>query len=304
VELTVPLHDGLALLIADGAPGRDRAPEDGRRTPGTGRHAPASRRAPAGGSYPTAAISKGILLYDAGRSLAEEGVGFGLPVLKCGLTTVFPGSLTLLDEQDGAVRAVTASYEMNLVERLARPGGTSLQAEWMYSAKNALAALHREVPLLRRSLTGLSSRLRRAFGWETTYEPTESLGTVRVRSAARPGGSYLDLAVDVSGVETNGVTEVVVMNEQGGRAFDCYRDSDGASCARGEIGTWDDVAAEHATFLCRSSGVAFTLHQVEGARLRRGREVVGTRLSWSGFGYSFPRAAERIEYRIALERLA
>ena len=100
------------------------------------------------------------------------------------------------------------------------------------------------------------------------------------------------------------VTGVVVMNEQGGRAFDCYRDSDGIICTRDEIGTWNDVAAQTASFVSRSSGVAFTLHQVEGARLRRGREVVGSRLAWSGFGYSFPPAAGTLRYAISLERPA
>ncbi len=45
------------------------------------------------------------------------------------------------------------------------------------------------------------------------------------------------------------MTEVVVMNEQGARPFDRYRDADGATLQGGAIGTWDEVAAATASFV-------------------------------------------------------
>ena len=51
--------------------------------------------------YPTARLQKGMLLLDAGESLAEEGVGFGVPVLKRGARTVFPGRRELTCRRDG-----------------------------------------------------------------------------------------------------------------------------------------------------------------------------------------------------------
>ena len=43
--------------------------------------------------------------------------------------------------------------------------------------------------------------------------------------------------------------------------------------------------------------------QVEGARLYRGRELIGSRVAWAGFGYSFPAALGTITYELRIERL-
>ena len=78
------------------------------------------------------------------------------------------------------------------------------------------------------------------------------------------------------------------MNEQGARCFDRYEDSDGAVLRGAGIGTWDEVGADRASFVSTGHRVAFSLAQAPGARLYRGRELVGARLSWAGFGYSLP----------------
>ena len=97
VEVTVPLRGDLALRIADGGAGD--------------------------GPYPTRRLQKGLLLLCAGRELAEEGVGFGVPVLKRGVQTIFPGGVELAWRQDGADWEVAAAFRMDLVERLSGPDG-------------------------------------------------------------------------------------------------------------------------------------------------------------------------------------
>ena len=91
------------------------------------------------------------------------------------------------------------------------------------------------------------------------------------------------------------LTEVIVMNEQGAHFFDQYRDSSGARLSGKEIGCWDEVTAEEASFASSTHRVAFNLPQVPGARLFRGRELIGSRLAWAGFGYSFPPTLQWIE---------
>ena len=130
MELSGPLFGDLALTISD-------------RTPSAGAH---------DGRYPAARLQKGLLLVCPGRDLAEEGVGFGVPVLKRGAQTVFPGAMELRQGGDGAqpLRGApshesapgyegapggegaadrngadwqaTAVFKMNLVERLAARG--------------------------------------------------------------------------------------------------------------------------------------------------------------------------------------
>ena len=134
MELSAPLFGDLSLMITD------RAPSAGARD----------------GRYPAARLQRGLLLVCPGRDLAEEGVGFGVPVLKRGAQTVFPGAMELRHSgapggegtpgsegtsgsegtpgseggtgggaapgRDGADWQATAVFEMNLVERLAARG--------------------------------------------------------------------------------------------------------------------------------------------------------------------------------------
>ena len=102
MELSVPLFEGLSLRIADQSAGA------------TG--------------YPTARLQKGLLLLDGDEDLAEEGVGFGVPILKRGTVTVFPGDVELAWRRDGPVWEVTAAFQMNLVERLAGRGGDRVKS--------------------------------------------------------------------------------------------------------------------------------------------------------------------------------
>jgi len=42
-------------------------------------------------NYPSCRIQKGLILVHDNKDLSEEGVGFGVPVLKFGQKTIFPG---------------------------------------------------------------------------------------------------------------------------------------------------------------------------------------------------------------------
>jgi hypothetical protein len=293
VKVGVPIGTGIVLEIGE-------EPDDARE-------------------YPTARLRKGLLLVDAGESLTEEGVGFGVPVLKRGARTVFPGRRDVACRRDGSTWDVTATYEMDLIERLAREGTRPVQSRALYAAKDSLAALHRRFPALRRPLAATSTAVRRAFGWATTYEPTESCGAIAVKHVVRLGnggsegrgggargggavGTRVAVTVDLSGLTAGDVTEVVVMNEQGARSFDCYEDSDGAVLRGAGIGTWDEVGAARASLASTGHRVAFSLAQAPGARLYRGRELVGARLAWAGFGYALPPTRRSFGYELTIER--
>ena len=92
------------------------------------------------------------------------------------------------------------------------------------------------------------------------------------------------------------------MNEQGARSFDRYRDSDGPALAGSRIGAWHEVRGAEACFVSRAHGVSFSLQQAEGAQLYRGRELIGSRLAWSGFGYTLAPTRERFEYDVLIAR--
>lgn len=275
MNLSIPLPEGLELRIADEAAGGD--------------------------DYPTRRLQKGLLLAADGRPLAEEGVGFGVPILKRGAQTIFPGGMSLTWRRRDPIWEVTATYDLCLVERLAGQGGSRVQPQLLYTAKDALAALHRRSPQLRGLLTAASSTLRRTFGWVTTYEDAGSHTPIKVKYTVDGDSGRVDVSLDLTGLPA-GVTEVVVMNEQGGRHFDLYVDSDGRAISGPEIDTWDDVAAARGAFVSTKSRALFSLGQADGARLRRGRELVGSRLAWAGFGYSLPPTVTRFGYDVRIER--
>ena len=227
-------------------------------------------------AWPTGRLQRGLVLIDDGVDLAQEGVGFGVPILKRGLQTIFPGGMTLTVAAEGPVWQVTAAYRLDLVERLAASDGGAVRQRLVYTAKDGLAAVHRRVPALRRPLTAASN-------------------------AVRGDQGVVSVVADLSGVPA-GITEIVLMNELGAGHFDRYEDSSGASLAGAAVGTWDDVGAETASFVSSRRRLAFTLASVPGTRLLRGREVVAGRLAWAGFGYVLRPGAPRFAYEVRVRR--
>jgi hypothetical protein len=253
-------------------------------------------------AYPTTRLQKGLALIQEGFSLAEEGVGFGLPVIKCGNRTIFPGHMDLEVKTVGKSWVVIAHYSMDLEERVALPGKGSIENRLVYQIKNSLAGFHRRFPASRRSLTAISNGLRRLMRMETIFGEVASYGTIGVLITIHADLGRVFFDFDSSRLQKENLTEIVVMNEQGARSFDMYQDSRGLYLRGDEIGTWDEVIAEEASFISVKHHLSFTLRQVEGARLFRGREHIGSRLAWSGFGYSLPANEEKFCYEVRLRR--
>ncbi len=255
------------------------------------------------GGYPTAALARGLLLLRDGRELAEEGVGFGVPVLKQGVRTFFPGQVAITPFPGVPCRGLTAVFRVNLRERLASGRRAAVRSRPLYAAKNYLAALHRRLPLLRGLLTAASSGLCSILGWRITFERAELDAEVKVRYSL-PKDGELDVEVDLSGLPRGGFSELVVMNEQGAGCFCEYRDSAGTRLAGKDIGSWDEVTAGRASFLSPAHQLAFSLRRLKEARRFRGREQIGSRLSWSGFGYSLRPIPGKFHYTVRIGGLA
>ncbi len=237
--------------------------------------------------YPTAKLSKGLILMHAGQELNEEAVGFGVPVLKRGLLTIFPGAITVDHHPNGTASEIQAVFAMNLEERVAGSDQRNLDNRTVYTIKNFLAYLHRQLPVTRGPLTAVSTLMRRAFRWRTTFEEVESSACVRMRYSVQPDG-MVAMEAELSDPGNGGITEFIVMHEQGGNYFDRYQEFGGAIVVGEKIGTWDEVKAREGSFICARHRISFVCGQAIGARLFRGRELIGSRVAWSGFGYVFP----------------
>jgi hypothetical protein len=253
------------------------------------------------GKYPSASLQKGLLLYHNDLDLTEEGVGLGVPVIKQGIKTIFPGDIELSSQHNDTRWKITALYKLNLEERVGKKGQKPVKIGLIYKIQNSLAAIYRRIPSSRQILTTLSNTIRRVFHWETQYSKSNCKLEVKITYTIQTQTGSIKVNVDIANLSRDLITEVVLMNEQGANYFDRYQDSNGEYLKGKDINAWQEVSAGCAAFLCVAKKVAFSLKQIEGAKLFRGRELVMTRLAWSGFGYSIPLSANEFTYEVKIE---
>jgi len=277
MKIDLPLDAGLGLQIASGI---DR-----------------------GSPYPTARLQKGFVLLHDGKDLSEEAVGFGVPILKRGLQTIFPGEVDLYLHGGSAQTKVSARYHLSLEERIERNGSGSVNSPLVYASKNSLAAVIRQIPFMRKLLTNTSNLLRSHLSLETTYEASEFSTYVVLTYTIDDTNGRIKVELVGGDFIPGSISEVIIMNEMGAHHFDQYQDSDGVTQRGDEIGCWDAVAADEAAFIDETHKVSFSLPQVRGARLYRGRELIEPRLAWAGFGYSFPPGLKPFSYEVTIKKL-
>jgi hypothetical protein len=138
------------------------------------------------------------------------------------------------------------------------------------------------------------------FHWETIYTPAGFSMELKVLYTLDTETGRLSVEIDTADLPER-ITSVMLMNEQGAHSFDRYFDTSGIILQGQSIGCWDEVTAPEAWFESRLNRVAFRLGQVNGARLFRGRELVGSRLAWAGFGYSFPASIQKFHCELTIE---
>ncbi len=251
-------------------------------------------------SFPSSRIAKGPVLAFDSEDLSEEGVGFGLPVIKRGRDTVYPGSVRLSPVPEEGAWTVEAEYDLTLRERLLVRGKPASRPA-LYQLGDLFSRWHRRHPVFRRAIDGASRTVRRLFGIETRFEETPSAGTVRAVYTVRPSEGTMGVGLDFQGVRPGRDWEIFVMNELGAHFFRLYRDSDGRRLEGRKIGTWDETRAAEASFVDPGHGVAFSLRPSPAARLYRGREVLKGRLAWAGLTYRLPAGAADFRYSVRIE---
>lgn len=249
--------------------------------------------------YLASRIQKGLILVSADRELAEEGTGFGVPVIKFAHETVFPGSSRITRKNKDDLSIVKIEYDLNLVKRL-DVRGKRLNSAIAYKAKEFFAGLHRKYPALRRIGTWISTRLRTTFTLETRFETIYSKGTVSVIYTILTRESLVHVVAYLGGLKKDGCTEIAILNELGANFFDEYRDSSGLFLSGTAIGSWDETQASEASFIDSRDDIAFTLRRIDGAKMFRGRELVAGKLAWSGLDYVLPKGTVKFAYDIKL----
>lgn len=253
------------------------------------------------GAYPTSTIQKGPTLVYESVDLSGEGIGLGVPVLKLKRRVVFPGSGAFEERWNDDRCTWIMDYELNLEERVTLRDGKSIKSGGFYELMERLAALHRAKPVSRNLIERLSTVLRRMYGIDTTFETTSPVATIRVSYVIDSHTGVLHVCADFSNVLGSGCTEIILLNEQDASHFNRYRDSSGVALVGKDIGTWDEVDAEHVTFIDSRHNLTLGLRSVERSAMFRGREFIPGRLSWAGIAYVITPPVVHFNYDIAIE---
>ncbi|MGZ4864162.1 MAG: hypothetical protein ACXV5H_04105 [Halobacteriota archaeon] len=238
------------------------------------------------GPYPTSEIQKGPVLVRGSTDLSGEGVGLGVPVVKVAYRVFFPGKANIVEQLTGdQLQKWVVDYELNLEERITLKSGKKIQSETFYALKERFASLHKAIGASRGLIECSSSALRQTLGLSTTFEPTHSVGKMRVSYSIDRRASMLSVNIDARGVNKAGCSEMIVLNELDGGLFDRYRDSNGLALVGTEIGTWEETSSDCVMLINSRHNITLLLRNVAQSTMYRGREVVPGRLSWTGIAY-------------------
>jgi hypothetical protein len=238
----------------------------------------------------TAALQKGLVLLHDGEELIEEGVGFGVPVVKYFDKTYFSRTAQTAFASDGSIQK---TFTLDTISRK-RFGKTYLND----GAYSILMSIFEKIYLKHKRISPLLNKLmemRSAFKIKTEFLKVTPKGTVTVNYQCHP--NTIKIGVDLSGLDLSGCEEFLVLNEQGANKFRKYQDPQTNLKCR-KIGAWETVKAKQASLI--NDSVAFTVEKQVDATLFRGWELTKNRFCWAGLSYSIKPNKKTFNYTIKL----
>jgi uncharacterized protein YlbG (UPF0298 family) len=245
----------------------------------------------------TAPLQKGLVLMLDNKELIEEGMGFGVPVVKYADKTYFSTSATVLVQKNPSACELKKTFVLDAVSR--KLWRNSYINDEFYSVwQKRFAKLY----LTHKELSQLLNKfmeLREIAKVKTEFIKVKSRGTITVNYEVHP--TVVNVRVDYSDLMLNACQEVLVLNEQGSTIFGEYFDTSGLKLAGNKIGAWTAVSATRASLLNQEKKLSFSLPKNSGATLFRGYEKTRNRFSWAGLSYSMAPNHGTFDYSIRLD---
>ncbi len=233
-------------------------------------------------------------------NLAEEGLGFGLPILRYKRDFYFPGSG--LSSANGLVIDKNAwkRYDFNLIERGRRKQHDKVSSfSWV-----GPRLFHRlyEFPILRRFITiGLEQRqrfLKREIILKTEFLRVKSRGRACVTYSIDRRNNKITVNVDLQEIDVSGLQHIYIMNELGGTLFDTYFDADGNHLKGQDIGEWNIMSSKWGVMYSEKHDIGFKVHVPQSTLAFRGREIIGDAICWSGIALRIGPDRPNVQYDI------
>ncbi len=244
----------------------------------------------------TADLQKGAILLYHGREAVGEGMGFGVPIAKYSDETIFSGSSIIQIQRQKDSVTIRKDFSMDL---LTRDKFQSLQLEniWIRTIINYVCLLYQKHKRFAKSIL-LAKKLLSKFGATSVFIRTAPKGTVTATYEVR--GKRIQVKLDFSNLDRNNLLKVFVLNEQSAKLFRKYSDAEGLNLLDDEIGVWNVAIARSAKIADKKDRIGFNLKNLEGAILRRGRELMEGSLDWIGLDYELTPDNDRFEYEIEI----
>lgn len=243
-----------------------------------------------------ASLQKGLILIFNDLLIVEEGIGFGVPVVKYNGSTYFSSSAKCSFEKVNSSCIIMKTFYLDSVARKSIRK-TYINQSFYRAIRKTFESLYLSKKRLR-NYFNLLMRLRQLIGVRTDFVKVKSKGSVTVKYELHE--NTIGVSVSLADLEPAANVEVLLLNEQGASFFELYLDTDGLRLLGDEIGAWEKVTAASASLTNRSKTLRFTLTQQGHATLYRGREKIKKRFSWSGLSYLLDQGVSDFKYCIAL----
>jgi hypothetical protein len=243
----------------------------------------------------TAALQKGLVLVYKGKELIEEGIGFGVPVIKYHDKTFFSSKA----EISLSTKTPPCIEKHFLIDTVSKKRFYKAYVnddfyeiihklfEKAYLGHNRLLSVNNKVMELREIL-----KIKTEF---TTVKPR---GVVNLKYMVKQ--NEVQITANFSDLEHDGCLKLLLLNEQGANTFQSYADTDGLRLNGREIGAWGMVQAKKATLSSVDGDLAFSLENKRAASLFRGWESTRNRFAWAGLSYSINPKAYTFNYPVKL----
>ena len=172
----------------------------------------------------TSPLQKGLVLLHDGRELIEEGVGFGVPVVKYEDKTFFSSKAKVTVEKNNSGYLLTKIFVLDTIS-LKKLGSASYINNKLYStARKAFELLY----LKHKHLYPIFSEameIRDLFGIKTEFRTVKPRGTITVTYRCQPDA--IKIHAGLSNIALNRCKEILLLNEQGSSIFKTYIDNTG-----------------------------------------------------------------------------
>jgi hypothetical protein len=219
-------------------------------------------------------LDRGLLVYNDGVPLLEEGMGLGACAYQIGGHTYFTSFIRIKKEED--LFETTSSIDLRLELKV-----FGIRTRLFTKAQEFIATnIYMKHKIIQKPILVLSTLSRWLFNVKTCFVKVPSLGNVRLKYSVREN----EVLIEVSSETINAGGKMFVMNELGGKLFD-------KGIKNGKItdppSGWEHVDEPYELYSGTHS-LAFTVEQLTvpehvSSRLFWGRETILNTCCWAGF---------------------